>query len=67
MQNITGSPALSIPLGHLPSGLPFGLQITAEHYHDYRLLDIAELMEASYPWSRTAPGYGGLEMELDLV
>ncbi|HEY5105006.1 MAG TPA: amidase [Acidimicrobiales bacterium] len=67
VQNITGHPALSIPFGVLPSGLPFGLQITAEHYHDDRLLDIAMLMEEAYPWKRTAPGYEGLETELDLV
>ena len=57
VQNITGHPAISIPFGRLPTGLPFGLQVTAEHYHDLRLIDIAELIEASYPWARTAPGY----------
>ncbi|HEY5265822.1 MAG TPA: amidase [Acidimicrobiales bacterium] len=67
MQNITGHPALSIPFGVLPTGLPFGLQITAEHYHDDRLLDIATLMEEAYPWRRTAPGYEGLETVLDLA
>jgi len=67
VQNVTGNPALSVPFGYLPSGLPFGLQITAEHYHDYRLLDIAEVMEAAYPWVRTADGYEGLETVLDLV
>jgi len=67
LQNTTGNPAVSIPFGLLPSGLPFGLQVTAEHYHDDRLLDIATLMEAAYPWVRTAPGYEGLETVLDLV
>lgn len=67
VQNITGHPALSIPFGVLPSGLPFGLQITAEHYHDERLLDIAGLLEEAYPWQRTAPGYEGLETVLDLT
>jgi Asp-tRNA(Asn)/Glu-tRNA(Gln) amidotransferase A subunit family amidase len=57
VQNITGHPAISIPIGRLPVGLPFGLQVTAEHYHDLRLIDIARLMEESYPWARTAPGY----------
>ena len=56
MQNVTGHPALTLPLGMLPTGLPFGLQITAAHYGDYRLLDIADLMESAYPWARTAPG-----------
>jgi Asp-tRNA(Asn)/Glu-tRNA(Gln) amidotransferase A subunit family amidase len=67
LQNITGNPAVSIPFGLLPSGLPFGLQVTAEHYHDYRLLDVATMMEAAYPWSRTAPGYEGLDTVLDLA
>jgi Asp-tRNA(Asn)/Glu-tRNA(Gln) amidotransferase A subunit family amidase len=67
LQNITGNPAVSIPYGLLPSGLPFGLQVTAEHFHDDRLLDIATLMEEEYPWTRTAPGYDGLEAVLDLV
>jgi Asp-tRNA(Asn)/Glu-tRNA(Gln) amidotransferase A subunit family amidase len=67
MQNVTGNPAISIPWGHLPNGLPFGLQITAPHYHDYRLIDIAAMMEATYPWARTAPGYDGLETVLDMI
>ncbi len=65
MQNVTGNPALNIPFGHLPSGIPFGLQLTAPHFHDYRLIDIAALIESSYPWARTAPGYEGLETVLD--
>jgi Asp-tRNA(Asn)/Glu-tRNA(Gln) amidotransferase A subunit family amidase len=60
MQNVTGHPALTLPFGMLPTGLPFGLQITAAHYGDYRLLDIADLMELAYPWARTAPGYESL-------
>ena len=67
MQNVTGNPAISIPWGHLPNGLPFGLQVTAPHYHDYRLIDVAAMMEATYPWARTAPGYEGLETVLDLI
>jgi Asp-tRNA(Asn)/Glu-tRNA(Gln) amidotransferase A subunit family amidase len=66
VQNVTGNPAISIPFGQLPNGLPFGLQVTAPHYHDYRLLDIAALMEDTYPWARTAPGFEGLETVLDL-
>jgi Asp-tRNA(Asn)/Glu-tRNA(Gln) amidotransferase A subunit family amidase len=67
VQNVTGNPAISIPFGRLPNGLPFGLQVTAPHYHDYRLIDIAALMEATYPWARTAPGFEGLETVLDLI
>jgi Asp-tRNA(Asn)/Glu-tRNA(Gln) amidotransferase A subunit family amidase len=66
MQNVTGHPALSVPFGTLTTGLPFGLQITAAHFHDYRLLDIATVVEAAYPWPRTAPGYAPLSDVLDL-
>jgi Asp-tRNA(Asn)/Glu-tRNA(Gln) amidotransferase A subunit family amidase len=67
VQNITGHPAITIPFGQLSTSLPFGLQVTAEHYHDDRLIDIAALMEAAYPWPRTASGYEGLEMVMDSV
>ncbi len=67
VQNVTGNPAISIPFGHLPSGVPFGLQITAPHYHDYRLVDIAALMESAYPWALPAPGYESLATVLALV
>ena len=66
MQNVTGHPALTVPFGHLPSGLPFGLQITAPHYHDYRLLDLATLFELAFPWARTAPGYRSLDQLLNV-
>jgi Asp-tRNA(Asn)/Glu-tRNA(Gln) amidotransferase A subunit family amidase len=60
VQNVTGHPALTLPFGMLDSGLPFGLQLTSAHYGDYRLLDIADIVEAAYPWPRTAPGYESL-------
>lgn len=65
MQNVTGNPALTVPMGALATGLPFGLQMTAPHFHDYRLLDLAALVEAAFPWSRTAPGYPSLDTVLD--
>ena len=61
VQNVTGNPAISIPMGTLPTGLPFGIQITAPHYCDYDLLRIAELVEAHYPWQRVATGYEALD------
>jgi len=65
VQNVTGNPALTIPFGVLASGLPFGLQITGPHFDDYRLLDVAERLEAAHPWARTAPGYESLATVLD--
>lgn len=66
IQNITGLPALSVPMGHLDTGLPFGLQVTAPRYHDRRLLDLAALVESAHPWARSAPGYPTLTETLGL-
>ena len=67
LQNITGNPALTLPFGRLPTGLPFGLQVTAPHYHDRALLALAAHVEAAYPWARSAPGYDTLADALDLA
>ncbi len=66
IQNITGLPALSVPLGMLDSGLPFGLQITAPRFHDDRLVDLAALLEEVAPWPHSAPGYVTLPDALGL-
>ena len=56
-QNITGHPALSVPAGFYPSGVPFGLQVTAPRFRDDLLLDVAKRWEQAQPWPLTAPGY----------
>ncbi len=66
VQNVAGTPALSVPFGILPTGLPFGLQFTAPHYHDVRLLDLAAVIEEAFPWPRSAPGYQTLSESLGL-
>lgn len=66
MQNITGNPALTVPFGLLPTGLPFGLQITAPHFFDNQLLDLADLWQEAFPWARCAPGYTPLDEVLGL-
>ena len=66
LQNVTGHPAVTVPLGMLATGLPFGLQVTAAHYHDFRLLDVAEKVESAFPWRRTAPSFDELSAVLDL-
>lgn len=66
MQNIVGNPALSVPMGRLSLTLPFGLQVTAPHFQDYRLLRLAESIESAFPWQRHAPGYASLESILEI-
>jgi aspartyl-tRNA(Asn)/glutamyl-tRNA(Gln) amidotransferase subunit A len=43
--NLTGIPAISVPVGHDPSGLPIGLQLLAGWGRDELLLDAAEALE----------------------
>ena len=57
VQNTTGHPALSLPAGRLPNGLPFGLQVTAPRFRDHLLLDLASAWERARPWPRSADGY----------
>ncbi len=53
--NITGNPAVSIPIG-LFEGLPVGMQVMALHHRDALLLDLALCMERERPWPLVAPG-----------
>jgi Asp-tRNA(Asn)/Glu-tRNA(Gln) amidotransferase A subunit family amidase len=56
-QNMTGHPAISVPAGVSPGGVPFGLEITAPRFRDGMALAVAEAWERSHPWPLAAPGY----------
>jgi len=43
--NLTGHPAITIPCGTTPGGLPCGCQLVGPHGHTLRLLDLAEALE----------------------
>jgi aspartyl-tRNA(Asn)/glutamyl-tRNA(Gln) amidotransferase subunit A len=45
--NATGHPAISIPCGLTPTGLPCGLQLVGHRHRTDRLLDVAEACEAA--------------------
>ena len=57
LQNITGHPAISLPLPVMSSGLPGAIQITAPRYREDLLLDLAQNWERTNPWQRNATGY----------
>jgi Asp-tRNA(Asn)/Glu-tRNA(Gln) amidotransferase A subunit family amidase len=66
LANMTGNPALSLPAGVSPNGVPFGLQVIGPRFRDGWLLELAARWEAARPWPRTAPGYDSFEAGLGL-
>ena len=55
--NITGMPAISLPLAFTGEGLPIGVQLAAPLGADARLLSLAAWLELEMPW---APRLAGL-------
>lgn len=65
LQNITGQPAISLPLPQLSNDLPGALQVTAGRFCDDLLLDIAQVWETTHPWQLVARGYETFDSFLD--
>jgi len=50
--NITGAPAISLPMGTCQNGLPLGIQFATAFGHDKRLLEFALEIEEASNWPR---------------
>lgn len=50
LANLTGQPAMSVPLHRTPQGLPIGVQLMAAVGDDKRLLSLAGQLEQASPW-----------------
>jgi amidase len=50
VQNISGAPAISLPLGRTGDGRPIGVQLAAPYGLERRLLEVAYEVEAAAPW-----------------
>jgi amidase len=55
IHNVSGAPAIALPLGRTASGLPIGVQLAAARGADRTLLELALSIEEAQPWPRTAP------------
>ena len=53
--NLTGHPAISLPAGFDPAGMPLAIQLIARPGEDERLLRVAALFEAAHGWSDRKP------------
>ena len=53
--NLSGQPAISIPMGHTTAGLPLGVQLAAAYGREDLLLQVAAQLEHINPWPHLAP------------
>ncbi len=53
--NMTGQPAISLPLHQSADGLPIGVQLVAAYGRDDLLLSVATQVEAAAPWADRRP------------
>jgi amidase len=53
--NLTGQPAISLPLGESPAGMPLGVMLTAQTLREELLFNVASRLETLSPWSHRCP------------
>ena len=53
--NVTGNPAMSLPLGWPADGLPRGVQLIAAYGREDVLIRVASQLEAAAPWKHRRP------------
>src|SRR5690606_38711208 len=52
MNNASGSPTISLPMGQSAKGLPIAVQLSSAHGADRTLLELAFEIEQARPWQR---------------
>jgi aspartyl-tRNA(Asn)/glutamyl-tRNA(Gln) amidotransferase subunit A len=53
--NLAGLPAISVPCGFTPAGLPIGLQLTGRMFDEATLLRVADAYERDTDWWKREP------------
>jgi amidase len=57
LANLTGTPAMSVPLYWTEQGLPMGVQFVAPFGREDQLLQLAHQLEVARPWRHRLPGW----------
>jgi amidase len=52
LQNVTGEPAISLPVAQSADGMPVGMMLSAELGQEALLLELAYELEEARPWAR---------------
>ena len=60
LQNLAGTPGISLPLYYAPNGLPVGTQFVADRGQEKILLQLAFELEAAAPWHDRWPPHSAM-------
>lgn len=63
--NVTGQPAMSVPLAWSQDGLPIGMQFVTRFGEEAILIRLASMFEQAQPWSTRRPPYHAIAYQAE--